>query len=157
MVRTTPVVSMVEAGQSANSLPERASAIVNIRVPVGATVEGAIDHVRSTISDDGIAIEVIESYEPSPVSSFSDSTWTLLVDTVRATYGDVLVIPYVNNGGTDSRNYAGISDGVYRFSPFHMTLAERQTIHAIDERLRLSSFYSGCEFYHRLLVRLSQP
>lgn len=154
MVRTTPVVTMIEAGHAPNALPERASAIVNMRMTVGTTVAEAVAGVRAAITDPEIAIEVVESFEPSPISSSDDSTWELLEDLIQQTYGYVLVAPYVNNGGTDSRNYTGISEGVYRFSPCHMTLAERRTLHAMDERLRLSSFHTGCEFYCRLLARL---
>jgi carboxypeptidase PM20D1 len=154
MVRTTPVVTMIQAGQTANALPERASAIVNMRIAVGSSAGQAISDVRAAVSDPDIAFEVIEAFEPSPVSSSEDATWGMLEELIKEAYGDVLVTPYTNNGGTDSRNYTGISDSVYRFSPCDMTLAERHNIHAIDEQLRLTSFHDGCEFYCKLLERL---
>lgn len=148
MVHTIPVVTVVQAGTIANAVPERAAALVNLRIAPGHTGDEIVARIRALVADDEIAIEVVELKDASPVSPSDGEEWDLIVRHIRSTYGqDVLVVPYVNNGGTDSRNYAGISDGVYRFSPYRMSLAQRESLHAIDERLSLSSFVEGLVFY----------
>lgn len=154
MVRTTPVATMISAGHSTNVVPGRASATINARVAVDSSVRQALAEIAAAIDDPAAEIEVVESFEPSPVSRSSGPCWDLLTDAITHTYGDVLVTPYINNGGTDSRNYARVCPNVYRFSPFEMTLAERRSIHAVDEHVRVASFYDGIEFYVRLIERL---
>jgi carboxypeptidase PM20D1 len=148
MVHTIPVTTVVSAGMTANAIPERASALVSLRVAPGHSSAEVVERVRAVVDDDGIDIEVIELKDASPVSPSEGPEWDLIVRHIRSTYGDdVLVVPYVNNGGTDSRNYTGISDNVYRFSPYRMSLAQRESLHAIDERLSISSFVEGLTFY----------
>lgn len=154
MVHSSAVVTMLAAGHTVNAVPERATATVNLRIAVGDTVDAAVRRLISQVDDPDIRIEVVEAGEPSPVSPSDGKEWESLVRATEETYGDVLVSPYINNGGTDSRNYTRICDTVYRFSPCDMTLAERHTIHAIDEHLRVSSFTDGCDFYLRFIGRL---
>jgi carboxypeptidase PM20D1 len=145
---------MLAAGHSSNAIPERATATVNIRVSPGHPVTELIEWITVLVDDPGIEVEVVEARDASPVSPATGPAWDRLAKHVRAVYGDVLVVPYVNNGGTDSRNYTGISDFVYRFNPVDMTLAERGTLHAVDERLRISSFVEALEFYRGFVADL---
>jgi len=55
---------------------------------------------------------------------------------------------------SDSRHYAAISKHVYRFSPLAMSLEERRTIHANNERIPLSKLYELVRFYVRLIKKL---
>lgn len=154
MVRTTPVATMLTAGHAVNVVPARACAVINARVAAGSSVRQALADMAAAIDDPEVGIEVVESFEPSPVSPSSGPCWDLLTDAITWTYGDVPVTPYVNNGGTDSRNYAPVCPNIYRFSPFEMTLDERRSIHAADEHIRVRSFYAGIEFYRRLISHL---
>jgi carboxypeptidase PM20D1 len=55
---------------------------------------------------------------------------------------------------SDSRHFASLSEGVYRFSPFEMSRAERGTLHAKNERIHVSTVLRGVEFYSRLIAKL---
>lgn len=154
MTRTTPVVTSLSGSHAVNALPELATAAVNTRVAVGTTARRVFDRLVLPLSDLGVESRMIESFDPPPVSPSTGRAWDLLRDTIAATYGTQLIVPYINNGGTDSRNYAGLTGFVYRFNPYEMTLQERRAIHAIDERLPLPSFYTGCDFYCRLISKL---
>jgi len=52
------------------------------------------------------------------------------------------------------RYFARISDFVYRFGPFEMSTDERGTLHAIDERIHVSTLLRGVGFYTWLVGRL---
>jgi carboxypeptidase PM20D1 len=154
MVHSMPIVTMLSAGEAPNAVPERASALVNLRISAGHSADELIENVIAAVSDPGIEFEVLEQRDASAISPSEGEVWDVLESSIRAVFGDVIVAPYVNNGGTDSRNYTPISDNVYRFNPYDMTLDERRSIHAVDERLRLSSFLTGASFYRHLLERL---
>lgn len=151
MVRTTQAVTQLSGAQAANALAERAEAIVNIRVAIDSSVDVAIAHVRRAIRDDGVIITSLHPTEPSPVSPTSGRAWDLIKGTIENTYPGTIVTPYVMLGASDSRHFTRISDHVYRFSPFEMSTEERGTLHAKNERIRVSTFLKGIDFYTRLI------
>ena len=62
--------------------------------------------------------------------------------------------PYVMMATTDSRHFTRICDRVYRFAPFRMTRAHRESIHSYDEHLGVDAFLDGIRWYRRLIERL---
>ena len=154
MVRTTQAVTILEAGHAANALAERATAIVNLRIAVGSSVDAAVKHLRRAIHDDAVVINVLSAGEPAPVSPTRGQAWGLLSATIEAEFPGAIVAPYVQNGATDSRHFTGLSSAIYRFVPFEMSREERDTLHAMNERIRVSSFLKGIEFYRTLLSAL---
>ena len=154
MVRTTQVVTQLSGAQAANAIPEKAEAIVNIRVAIDSSVGEAVEHVRRAIRDDAITIEALHPSEPSPVSPTTGAAWELVKGTIEQTFPGTIVTPYVMLGASDSRHFTRISDLVYRFSPFEMSTEERGTLHAKNERMRVATFLRGVGFYTRLVGQL---
>ena len=159
MARTTFAVTTLSGSPALNVIAQRATAGVNIRIMLGDTSETVLAHVRKAIRDDRVAIEVIEAYEPSPLSPYStaeskDEAFTLIEDTILEVFPDAVPAPYVMMAATDSRTFAAISDRVYRFAPFRMTKAQREAIHSYDEHLGVDDFLDGVRWYRRLIERL---
>lgn len=154
MIRTTQAVTMLQGSQAANALAERAVATVNIRVAIDSSVAQAVEHVRRAIDDPLVRLDILHPNEPSPVSPTSGPAWQLVRSTIEATYPGTIVTPYVMMAASDSRYFARISDFVYRFSPFEMSADERGTLHAIDERMHVSTLLRGVDFYTRLVGQL---
>jgi carboxypeptidase PM20D1 len=154
MIRTTQAVTMLHGSQAANVLAERAAATVNIRVAIDSSVADAVEHVRRAIDDPLVRLDSLHPQEPSPVSPSRGPAWQLLRSTIEETYPGTIITPYVMMAASDSRFFARISDLVYRFSPFEMSTEERGALHAIDERMHVSTLRRGVEFYTRLIGRL---
>jgi carboxypeptidase PM20D1 len=55
---------------------------------------------------------------------------------------------------SDSRHFAQISDTVYRFMPFDLTAAERGTLHAKNESIRVATWVRAITFFDELLGEL---
>lgn len=151
MVRTTAVVTRLSGSDADNALAEKATATVNLRVAVGSTVGESIDHIRRAIRDDGVLVTTLNASEPSPLSATSGPQWDAVRGAILAVYPDVIVTPYIQLGASDSRHFTDICDAVYRFTPFEMSLAERGTLHAVNERIRVSTWLRGIEFYRALI------
>jgi carboxypeptidase PM20D1 len=154
VTQTTAAVTMLSAGLAANALPERATATVNLRVAVDSTVADSVEHVRRAIRDDLVTIDVLASSEPAPISPAHGAMWDLLARTVERTHPGTVVAPYVQNGASDSRHFVSLSDRVYRFTPFEMTKAQRDTLHAVNERMHVATYLRGIEFYSALIAAL---
>lgn len=154
LIRTTRVVTELSGSPSANAIAETASATVNVRIAVGSTVDDAVAHVRRAIHDTAVDIRILHHSEPSPVSPTSGRPWRLLGETMNEIFPRAIMTPYVMLGASDSRHFAAISDHVYRFSPFEMSKSERDSLHAVNERMRVAAFLRGIAFYERLVERL---
>lgn len=153
MTRTTFAVTTLSGSPALNVVAATAKAGVNIRVMVGDTVAGALDHLRKAIGDDQVHIDVVERGEPSPISP-RDDAFGLLQETIGEVFPDAVPAPYVMMAATDSRFFARICDRVYRFAPFRMSKAQRASIHSYDEHLGLDAFADGIRWYRRLIESL---
>ncbi|PTT20694.1 acetylornithine deacetylase, partial [Microbacterium sp. HMWF026] len=152
LVRTTAVVTRLEGSPADNVLATTARASVNVRLLTGDTLSDAAIHLRRAIADPLVDIELRRGDDPSPVSPWRGSAWRRLSAAVSSTLGDdVVALPYLQLGASDSRFYTGLTDAVYRFAPFHLTRAERDALHAPDERIRVDVWLRGIRFYRALL------
>ena len=121
---------------------------------VGDTVAEVLAHVRKAVSDDQVEIDVIEQNEPSPVSPIDDDAFRLIESTISEVFPDAVPAPYVMMAATDSRFFTTICDRVYRFAPFRMTKAQRESIHSFDEHLGVDAYVDGVRWYQRLIERI---
>ncbi len=71
MVRTTFAVTTLQGSPALNVIAQTATAGVNIRIMLGDTSETVLAHLRKVIGDDRVEIDVVEVYEPSPLSPYS--------------------------------------------------------------------------------------
>jgi carboxypeptidase PM20D1 len=153
MTRTTFSVTTLSGSPALNVVAATAKAGVNIRVMVGDTVAGVLEHVRKVVADDQVHIDVLERNEPSPVSP-RDDAFGLLESTIGELFPDAVPAPYVVMACTDARFFTRICERVYRFAPFRMSKAQRASIHSYDEHLGVDAFLDGIRWYRRLIEKL---
>jgi carboxypeptidase PM20D1 len=153
LVRTTAVVTELSGAPGRNVLATTARAWVNVRVLPGETLAGVRTHLRRAIADAHVEIDLEEGSEPSPVSPWRGAAWRRLAAAVGTTLGrEIVTLPYIQLGASDSRWFTAISSHVYRFTPFRLTRAERDALHAHDERIRVQVWLRGIAFYRALIV-----
>ncbi|WP_439592142.1 M20/M25/M40 family metallo-hydrolase [Microbacterium sp.] len=152
IVRTTAVATQLSGAPGENVLATTAKAAVNIRLLTGDSVASATDRARRVIADPEIELEVRHGSDPSPVSPWKGEAWRRIATAVSSSLGDdVVTTPYLQLGASDSRYFTAISDHVYRFTPFHLTRAERDALHSHNERIRVDVWLRGIGFYRTLL------
>ena len=160
MTRTTFAITTLSGSPALNVIASTAKAGVNIRIMVGDTVAGVLEHVRKTINDDQVQVSVVEENEPSPISPFDprhdDGAFALIESTIAEVFPDAIPAPYVMMAATDSRFFTRICSRVYRFAPFRMTKAQRESIHSYDEHLGIDAFVDGVRWYQLLIERIPQ-
>jgi carboxypeptidase PM20D1 len=154
MTRTTFAITTLSGSPALNVIASTAKAGVNIRIMVGDTVAGVLEHVRRTIGDDEVQVTVVEQNEPSPISPYDDEAFGLIESTITEVFPDAIPAPYVMMAATDSRFFTEICPRVYRFAPFRMTKAQRESIHSYDEHLGVDAFVDGVRWYQRLIERI---
>ncbi len=155
MVRTTAAPTMLQGSSAPNALAERAEAVVNFRISPDDTLDGLLRHIKKTVGEN-IKLEIIQAYEPSEVSSITSRAYGIIKETIQTMFPDYVVSPYLMVGATDSRRYAAVADGIYRFQPFRSMADDLDTLHAANERLRVESLREAVEFFIRLVKKANE-
>jgi carboxypeptidase PM20D1 len=151
--RTTCVATMLTAGHAENALPQTASAAINCRIFPGVPVESVRDTLVAAIADPEVKVVTRGTPEASPVSEMRPDVMAAITRAVHADYPGVMVVPYLESGGTDGKVYriAGIptfaSSGLF-------TKPSEMFAHGLNERLPVVAFYQGVDHIHRLAIAL---
>lgn len=154
MTRTTLATTMLSGSPAANVIASTATATVNARILVGDSVASVTEHVCRVVGRD-VEVAVVEAGEPSPVSPYvDDPAFALLERTIRTVFPEAAPTPYVMMAGTDARHFTEICERVYRFAPFPMSKAQRESIHSYDERITVAGLLAGVDWYAALLEGL---
>lgn len=153
-IRTTTAPTIFHSGTKENVLPIKASAIVNFRILPGDTVQSVIDHAKQAVHDDRVKIAILEGHEstePSPVSDINAEGYRMIAQSVRETRPDAIVTPGLTLGGTDSKNYVGVADNLYRLQPMLFTMADLGLIHSTNEHINIENYVRGVQTYAQIM------
>ena len=151
LVRTTTAFTMMEGSAGRNVLPAEAHIISNMRLNPADTVESATAYLKKVVGDESVEIEVMESFQPSPISETGCDSWNKVEAAVAHTWPGCIVTPYLMVQCSDSRHWGRLSRNVYRFSAMDLTAEERRSIHGNNEKIRLETIGKAVEFYIRLM------
>ena len=155
MQRTTIVPTIIESGIRENVIPTNAKAIVNCRILTGETTSGVQEFIKNAINDNRVTIIIKGDFntEPSPLTTTSSPAFKRMEEAVYQTLDDVIPVPYVMLGASDSRNYRAISNGVINFTP----LINSKGFHGIDERLPVKDFQRSINFFTSIIKESGKP
>jgi carboxypeptidase PM20D1 len=154
MVRTTTAPTMFQGGTKDNVLPSYARAVVNFRILPGDTIADVVEHVRRTIDDDRVQIQIGGRFtaEPSDVSSTQSASFRMLERAIRSIRPDAVVSPYLVVVVTDARYYSGLSRNVFRFLPLRLTSHDLERMHGTNERLGVVEYEAAIRTYRQLII-----
>ena len=141
-LRTTTNPTGLVAGYKHNVIPDRAEALVDVRVLPG-TEDAALADIRRIVGDD-VAVEVVHQDIGLEVPFSGD-----LVDAMVAALGrhdpGAPVVPYLMGGGTDNKALAALGIAGYGFAPLRLPadLDFTGMFHGIDERVPIDALVFG--------------
>lgn len=141
-LRTTTNPTGLTAGYKHNVIPDRAEALIDVRVLPG-TEERALADIRRIVGPD-IDVEVVHGDIGLEVPFSGD-----LVDAMVGALGrhdpDVPVIPYLMGGGTDNKALAALGIRGYGFAPLRLPAELDFTgmFHGVDERVPIDALVFG--------------
>lgn len=158
LIRTTFAATMLEGSSKENVLPQRARAVVNVRVHPSDTTERVIEHMTRVIGDPRVIVRRPPGImsEPSAVSPIESPAFTTLQRTIGQQFPEVIVAPGLVLGATDSRHYQLLSEYIYRFLPLRVTAQDMVRIHGVNERLAVGNYADVVAFYIRLIRNFNE-
>lgn len=153
LIRTTTAPTMIHGGIKENILPTEAHLFVNFRLLPGDTIANVVEHVRKSIRDKSIEVEICRNLivEPPPVSSADSTGFTAIRETIRQVFPETSVSAGLVLATTDSRHYAEISRNCYRFSPFIFGPEDPARIHGTNERISIKGYIRGIRYFIQLI------
>lgn len=152
LVRTTTALTQFNAGVKENVVPQSARATVNFRLLPGDTPELIIERIKRIIDNPDISVTGGSWEQPPAPGSLDGIGYRHLVGALEAVYPDVVVMPSLVSGATDTRHYVGLADDMYRFHAMTMSMDQTTGVHGSDERLSVASFRGMVAFNERLLL-----
>ena len=111
-------------------------------------------HLTKVIDDERVEIKLHQDQEPSlapPVSSWENDAFALLKRVTQQVYGDVVVVPGITMGGTDTKHYSQIADDSYRFQYMVVNSEDLSGFHGTNERVAISNLVKGTAAYFLLI------
>jgi acetylornithine deacetylase/succinyl-diaminopimelate desuccinylase-like protein len=154
MFRNTISLTGLKAGQKENVIPSRAEATFDCRLLPGADHSSFIKELEEIIADEGIQIDVIMQIEAS-CSPAETEIYSVLEGILAENYPEVLVLPTISTGFTDSRCFRRLGTHCYGLLPLLIDLEIIGTIHGHDERLPIHDLEKGIKVIFDMIKGLN--
>jgi acetylornithine deacetylase/succinyl-diaminopimelate desuccinylase-like protein len=157
---TTCVATRLNAGHANNALPQTAQAIVNCRILPGHSSTEVREKLVEVLADPKINVRYIGAIgeaqdnpverPPNPPVPLRPDVFQPLEKVAAQMWPGVPVIPDMADGASDGIYTNAVGMPTYGVSG---ELLDRDDIraHGKDERMPVTSFYRGVEFYYRYL------
>jgi len=154
MMRTTCVVTMVDAGHAINALPQSAKATVNCRLLPGTTQGEVENKIKDVLADSQIAVSILIPLIISPASELKPE----IMNTVRRVsdklWPGIPVLPVLGVGASDGKYLRAEGMPTYGVSGIFLDVDDFR-MHGKDERIRVDDFYDGLNYIHELIRSFS--
>jgi acetylornithine deacetylase/succinyl-diaminopimelate desuccinylase-like protein len=155
MLRTTCVATMLNGGHARNALPQKATANINCRMAPGHDPADVRDALLKAANDTGVTISRAPAMEHASPSPLSAEVIGPIEKVTREVFGpDVLVIPTMGTGATDSKYLRAVGIPGYGVSGLFGDPNDGRA-HGKDERVLIKSYYQSQDFLYRLVKELS--
>ncbi|MRG85233.1 M20/M25/M40 family metallo-hydrolase [Salinibacillus xinjiangensis] len=150
LIRTTIAPTIFQAGEQYNALPEKASAIINLRVMPGDSLRDIKQFIVNTIDDPDIQVTITGS-EATKVSASDSNAFQNVQQAARNVHHDSIIAPYLMFAGSDAKHYERISEDTYRFLPALITSEDLQRMHGTNEQISVENYVNAIKFFIELI------
>ena len=148
----SPVI--VGGGIRHNVIPTAATATLNVRTLPGQSLESVLGRMRQTIDDPLVEVAVVDRGEDAPASDIASPMFAAIADAARALNPELVVVPYLSTGATDSAVLRRRGVQAYGILPFPMPQEDEDRMHGHDERIPLASLVFGTRVIHDAVRRM---
>jgi len=166
-MRTTCVATRLNAGHANNALPQTAQAVVNCRILPGHSAEEVRQELIRVFADPKVVVRYIDATtnrvldrapdtQAIPATPPREDVFKPLERVVDEMWPGTPVVPDMENGASDSVYTVAAGMPSYGIGGIAIDHDDIRA-HGKDERVRVSAYYDGVDFYYRYLKALTAP
>lgn len=150
MLHTTIAFTMTTASSQPNVLPAHATAVMSCRILQGDTVQSVQNYLTAFLPS-GVHIRHLSGSDPTAASLPEGTYYTLTEKVLNELYGkDIILVPFLCLGATDSRYYGKIAESTFRFSGLYRDDRWSEA-HQVNEKIPCELLPAGKQFFKSLL------
>lgn len=147
-IESTLSTTIIKSGIKENVIPEKAEAIVNVRILPGETAQTILNNLNSLVRNSKIKLEFVGPFfNPPPTSPVQSSGYQIISNSIKETFNNTIVLPAQVIAGTDAKHYTSISKNIYRFVPLLLYNENISSIHGANEYITKSQYKLALNFY----------
>jgi carboxypeptidase PM20D1 len=113
----------------------------------GDSSQQVIDHIQQIVDDKRVTYTVVTATEPSSTTSVNSFGYRQVEAAAKKTFPEVVVVPFLLIGGTDSHFFQHLCNSTVRFTP----AIDPTGLHDINERISIENFKHALWFYEQLI------
>ncbi|MBS0577970.1 MAG: M20/M25/M40 family metallo-hydrolase [Proteobacteria bacterium] len=164
VMRTNCVATRLDGGHASNALPQRAQANINCRILPGHSLEEVRQQLIKVIADPEVTVRYVaddgkvaektpdrKGVLPPPLSA---EVLKPLNEVVAQMWPGIQVVPFMDAGASDAVHTSVAGMPTYGISGIGIDFDDVRA-HGRDERVRVSAFYTGNEFFYRYVKALT--
>ena len=148
--------TIIGGGIRSNVIPVEAKATLNIRTLPGSSLDSVISRLKRVVNDPKVAFNIVERSDDAPASDFTSPMFTAIADATRAVDPQMVVVPYLSTGATDSARLRQLGMQAYGILPFPMDQNDEDRMHGNDERIPLASLAFGTRVIYGAIRRVAE-
>ncbi|MFB2599895.1 M20/M25/M40 family metallo-hydrolase [Herbiconiux sp. P17] len=151
-LRTTANPTGLTAGYKHNVIPDRAEAMIDVRVLPGEE-DAVLEEIREIVGED---IEIVISHRDIGLeTTFDGELVDAMIGSLQRHDPGAEVLPYLLSGGTDNKALSLLGIRGFGFAPLQLppTLDFPAMFHGVDERVPLDALGFGTDVLTDLLLR----
>jgi carboxypeptidase PM20D1 len=114
-----------------------------------------LEKMRWLVDEEQVEVFSLGEGEISPPSPLDTPLYEALCQVIRKKEGDVLIVPSLIPGATDSRFFRSKGIPCYDFSPLRLSHEEMRLIHNQNERLSLENLHFAIDFLYELILQIA--
>ena len=156
VLRTGISATVVNGGIRSNVIPTEVTALLNIRTLPGQSIDAVVARLRRVIKDSSVEVAISDRGEDAPGSDFRSPMFAAIADTVKALDPEMVTVPYLSTGATDSARLRQLGMQAFGILPFPMDQNDEDRMHGNDERIPLASLDFGTRLIFGAVFRVTR-
>jgi acetylornithine deacetylase/succinyl-diaminopimelate desuccinylase-like protein len=156
VLRTGISATLVTGGIRANVIPTEATATLNVRTLPGQSIDSVVARLRRVVDDSRVSLTTAARGEDAPPSDFTSPMFTAIEATVKELAPNMVTVPYLSTGATDSARLRRLGIQAFGVLPFPMDQDDEDRMHGNDERIPLASLDFGTRLIYGALFRVTR-
>jgi len=153
ITRTTCIPTLLRGGHADNALPQSATATVNCRIFPGVD-PAAVKTTLAGIVGPKVDVAIVGTSIWSDASPLRPDVMAAVTRAVHLRYSGVPVVPKQESGATDGIFLRAVGIPTYGVGNTFIKDSDDFS-HGLNERLPVTSFYDGLDYWHALLTDLA--